>query len=82
MKSNQYIINPGSVGLQAYDDVHPSYHKIESGTNKASYCIITREDHDYSVDRILVSYDWKSAYELAMKNNHKNWANWIRTGRV
>jgi putative phosphoesterase len=82
LKSGQFIVNPGSVGLQAYNDDVPIYHKIETGSNKASYCMIKKERNQYVFSRILVSYDWKSASRYALKNNHKEWAKWLISGKV
>ena len=82
LSSHQSVVNPGSVGLQAYEDDIPLYHKMETGHNKASYCVITKEKKQYTFDNILVSYDWKSAAEYALKNNNEKWAKWLRAGMV
>lgn len=82
LTSGQIVVNPGSVGLQAYDDDIPIYHKIETGYNKASYCVIKKEKNQYIFDKILITYDWKSASKYALKNNHKKWAKWLSYGRV
>jgi len=38
------LVNPGSVGLPAYDDDHPFPHLIENGSPDARYAIIERHD--------------------------------------
>jgi putative phosphoesterase len=76
------IINPGSVGLPAFDDENPVYHKMESGSPMARYCIITFNGDLKSVDMIAVEYDAEAAADCAEKNNRTDWANWIRTGRA
>jgi len=40
--SNKIIINSGSVGLQAYDDDLPMYHKIQNFNRNAHCCIVER----------------------------------------
>ena len=82
LESDRFIVNPGSVGLQAYIDDFPIYHKMETGENKALYCVIKKEENQYTFEKILISYDWKSASKYALKNNHKEWAKWLRDGKV
>ncbi|EOW6434492.1 metallophosphoesterase family protein [Cronobacter turicensis] len=40
ISSTCLIVNPGSVGLQAYDDEHPFFHKMEAGSPHARYAIL------------------------------------------
>lgn len=75
------IINPGSVGLQAYDDDLPIYHKMENHHTNTRYCILNI-DNGINVDFISLSYDFESAAKLAKKNLRPDWAKWLRTGRV
>jgi putative phosphoesterase len=82
LRSGQFVVNPGSVGLQAYDDDIPTYHKVGTGSNKASYCVIKKEKNQYIFDQVLISYNWESASEYALKNNHKDWAKWLSYGKV
>lgn len=80
INSNQIIINPGSIGLQAYEDDIPIYHKIETKSPHAKYCIIENLDSEYKFDFINVKYDWKKASSYAKKNNRDDWSNWLETG--
>ena len=82
LESDKFVVNPGSVGLQAYTDEIPVHHKMETGTNKASYCIIKKEKNRYTFEKIFIPYDWNSASKYALKNNHKKWAKWLSTGKV
>jgi len=75
------IINPGSVGLQAYDDNLPMFHKIENHSSKARYCILDLEDK-IRINHLAISYDFEKAARKAEQNNRRDWAQWIRTGRV
>jgi predicted phosphodiesterase len=36
------IVNPGSVGLPAYDDVHPHKHFVETGSPHARYAVVKK----------------------------------------
>jgi putative phosphoesterase len=75
------IINPGSVGLPAYDDELPVPHKIENFTPKARYCILDLS-RNITVEHIAVSYDYENAALAAEKNKRDDWARWLRTGRA
>ena len=37
------VVNPGSVGLPAYDDVFPEYHVVETGSPHARYALLEKE---------------------------------------
>ena len=82
LETDKYIINPGSVGLQAYTDTKPYYHTMENGFNKASYCIIIKEKNQFKFYHNLISYDWKSAADCALKRKCNNWVNWLKTGKI
>ena len=75
------IINPGSVGLPAYDDDLPLPHKIENHNMKARYCILDLTGN-LIIEQIAVSYDFEKAAERAEMNKRDDWAKWIRTGRA
>lgn len=76
------IVNPGSVGLQAYDDDLPIYHKIESHNNLAKYCIADIDNSDISVEQISIPYDYEMAVNCAIANNRSDWAKWLKYGKV
>jgi len=82
LNSGQIVINPGSVGLQAYEDELPSKHKMENHTPDAAYSILTIEDNQYSVEQIRVAYDYEKAALKAEENGSADWAYSIRTGKV
>jgi putative phosphoesterase len=75
------IINPGSVGLPAYDDELPIPHKIENFSPKARYCIIDLE-RNINIEQIAISYDYENAALAAEQNKREDWAKWLRTGRA
>jgi len=74
------IVNPGSVGLPAYDDNHPHFHLVENGSPDARYAIIECKDNLWHAALLSVPYDYLPMAELALKNNRPDWAIAIRTG--
>jgi predicted phosphodiesterase len=74
------IINPGSVGLPAYDDVTPEYHAVENGSPHARYAIIEEQGGGWKVEFISVVYDHSKAAEQARKNGRPEWAVALLTG--
>lgn len=76
------IVNPGSVGLQAYTDHHPYPHFIETGSHHARYSVIHHLNEGYLIKNILVPYDWETASKTAIQNGRHDWAHWLKTGRA
>ena len=74
----QRIANPGSVGLPAYDDIHPFAHVMESGDPRARYLIL----EDGAVAMQAVDYDHESAARRAEANGRPDWAAALISGRV
>lgn len=80
------IVNPGSVGLQAYDDTSTAPHYVETGSPHARYAIIDWEPRaDWEpkamrVDFIALDYDWESASKEAAQANRPEWAHALATG--
>jgi len=77
------VINPGSVGLQAYYDIHPVPHVVQTGSPEARYAIIERKgSDDWSVDLRKVRYDHGAAADLARRNGRRDWAAALHTGTL
>lgn len=51
------IINPGSVGLPAYEDPSPPAHVSESGSPAANYAVLQLSGDQASVEHIAIPYD-------------------------
>lgn len=81
LDDNRLILNPGSVGLQAYDDYRPFFHVMETGTPHAKYAIATRKNGRWVSEHILVSYDWDDAAAMAEANGRVDWIMPLTTGR-
>lgn len=73
------LVNPGSVGLPAYDDDTPP-HVMASGSPHAKYAVITWELGRWDAEFVDVAYDWEAASALARKNGRDDWARWLLTG--
>ena len=73
------IVNPGSVGLPAYNDDDPP-HIMASGSPHARYAILTFGPTGWDAEFIEVEYDWKQASNMARKNGREDWADWLLTG--
>ena len=74
------IVNPGSVGLPAYEDTSPEYHVVESGSPDARYAMLKYDEDKWSVELISVPYDFQKAVDQAKKNNRADWAIALETG--
>ena len=87
--SGQTLVNPGSVGLPAYDDDQPEPHVVETGSPHARYAIVERLPHHadlphsgWNVALHAVPYDHESMARLAERNGRPDWAHALRTGTV
>jgi putative phosphoesterase len=80
LNTGQLIVNPGSVGLPAYEDSVPTPHKVEAGTPEARYAILEHKDGAWSANPHSVDYDWRRAASLAEERNRPDWAKALRTG--
>lgn len=78
------VVNPGSVGLQAYDDDQPAEHWVEMGSPHARWALVERQQPgaDWNVALMATAYDWEAAARQAERNGRGDWADALRTGRV
>ncbi len=76
------IVNPGSVGLPAFDDDHGGYHRIETGSPHARYAVCERLAGRWNVALIAVDYPWDQAADKAADAGMADWARWLRSGRA
>lgn len=82
MSGRTLIANPGSVGLQAYDDEHPHPHVMEVGSPHARWAMLERVAAGWQVVQHAVPYDWEAAAVQADRNGRPDWAHALRTGRM
>jgi len=83
----RWIVNPGSVGLPAYDSEHPdataarpALYYVEAGSPHASYAIVEDGERGWEVSFHRVAYDWDAAAACAERNHRPEWAYALRTG--
>lgn len=72
------VLNPGSVGLQAYDDDHPWHYSVENGDPLARYAVI----HGETITLHAVPYDHMAAARKAEAEGRADWAIALKTGRM
>jgi len=81
LTTGQTIINPGSVGLQAYTDDEPTVHSMENYTSMASYSIVEKAGDDWNIEQVRVPYDVELAVAECEKRDRLDWVHFLRTGR-
>jgi putative phosphoesterase len=74
------IVNPGSVGLPAYDDDHPYPHVIETGSPDARYAIVEKRSGQWSAALHTVPYAYKDMAALAKLRQRLDWESALLTG--
>jgi len=82
LDDGRMIINPGSVGLPAYDGDRPHAHRVESGSPHARYAVLSNEVGGWAVELLFVVYDWEQAVRDAEAHARTDWSRALRTGRV
>jgi len=82
LSSGQIIVNPGSVGLQAYTDGYPVKHLMENHSPQVSYVILRENDGNLKVEFIRIPYDHQSATQRAAGLEREDWAYSLMTGRA
>lgn len=79
---NSLIVNPGSVGLQAYRESSPYDYIVQTGSPHARYCLLEKIDTGWIAHHRLVEYHVEAAAMTAHRNGRDDWALWLRTGQV
>jgi len=82
LSGDRLVVNPGSVGLQAFEDDYPFPYKVETGSPHARYALLESTRGRWSADLLAVSYDWDTAAALAETRSRNDWGRALRTGRV
>jgi predicted phosphodiesterase len=78
----QLVVNPGSVGVPAYDDNTPVKHFMESYAPHASYVVLEESCPGWAVSFHKVPYVWDQAAKQACDLGREDWARGIKTGRM
>jgi len=74
----QRVVNPGSVGLQAFHDDHPVPYTVSIGDPKARYAIVEGGNVTFR----QVDYDHKSAAMKAEREGRPDWGIGLRLGKM
>ena len=82
MPTGQLLVNPGSVGLQAYTDDHPEFYAMERGTPDAHYAIVEKVSTGWVSAHYAVQYDHVSMAMLAKTRNCPDWESALLRGYV
>jgi predicted phosphodiesterase len=76
------LVNPGSVGLPAYQDDEPFVHRVENDSPAARYAILESNQDEWTCEMLSVDYDHLSMADLAEANGRPDWASALATGRM
>ena len=79
-KDGRLLVNPGSVGLPAYEDGHPVYHVVENGSPDARYAIVEKRGDSWQAELIAVPYDHCPAARQAAAHGRGDWEAALTTG--
>lgn len=75
---DRQVLNPGSVGLQAYDDDHPRPYRVENGDPRARYAVIEGAE----ITLHAIAYDHLSAARKAEAEGRRDWTRGLASGRL
>jgi len=76
------LVNPGSVGLQAYVDDEPERYVVERGTPDAQYAIVEWVAGAWHGSQHALPYDHSSMAALAALRGRPDWAQALQSGYV
>lgn len=76
------IVNPGSVGMPAYDDDTPVPHVMEAGTPHARYAMVERTAHGWAATFHAIPYDFAAAADQARQAGREATATATLSGRM
>ncbi|MDQ6437231.1 metallophosphoesterase family protein [Mesorhizobium sp. LHD-90] len=74
LSGGQMILNPGSVGVQAFPGL------TLTGSPHARFAIATHRDGNWSFGQHMIDYDWNAASARARSNGEPGWAYSLATG--
>jgi putative phosphoesterase len=80
LEDDVLIVNPGSIGLQAYQDDQQPKHIVQTGSPEARYAILEKHASSWVVEFIVVPYDHQRAATQARQNQRNDWEVALRTG--
>lgn len=75
-----FVVNPGSVGVPAFEVTTPELHVVENGSPDAWYALLEQGAPGWRVELIAVPYDYLRAARQAQHNGRGDWEVVLRTG--
>jgi predicted phosphodiesterase len=82
LRDGRLVVNPGSVGCPAYEDVEPVRHRMQAGTPDACYAVVERARAGWRVGFRYVPYDHMAMAAMAAENGRPEWASALATGWI
>jgi predicted phosphodiesterase len=82
MGNGQLLVNPGSVGLPAYEGHDPVRHRMETFSPHASYAMLEKTARGWNVSLERVAYDYEKPMRQARDLKRDDWARGLATGRM
>lgn len=83
LPDGRVVVNPGSVGMPAYEDPTPPAHVCETGAPQARFAVLEVEaGRLVSADLVALAYDHEAAAARAAANGSAKWARWLATGEA
>lgn len=76
------IVNPGSVGMSAYEDDAPVPHVMEAGTPHARYAMVERTADGWAATFHAIPYDFAAAADQARQAGREATATATLSGRM
>jgi hypothetical protein len=81
-RRGQLVVNPGSVGIQAYVGDYPRPHPMETGSPDARYAVLERHAGGWRSELIAVPYEARAMARLAAERGRDDWAHALEWGYV
>lgn len=81
LPNGQIILNPGSVGLQAYNDDEPHPHVMQTHSPHARYASIDLTQEDLDINFFELEYDVEEACLQAKEQNRPDWQYYLHYGK-
>jgi predicted phosphodiesterase len=82
LATGQLLLNPGSVGLQAYVDEEPERYVMQLGTPDGYYAIAERAAQGWQSMHVAVPYAHASMAELAASRGRHDWQRALLRGYI
>ncbi|QRG67239.1 metallophosphoesterase family protein [Brevibacillus choshinensis] len=80
LPDGKLVLNPGSVGFPAYYEESPHPHVMESMSPHAKYAILWPSELGWTIEQIMLPYDWEQASRVAEDKGRPDYGYAIRTG--